>query len=351
MRKDIYIWSILCVFISISGGCLDDIDLKVPPEQQETIIVQGRLIKKQDHAHIEVQVTNLFDFTPESRRTIVLRSAEIFEKNGGKRSLEKTTLNTYTTRVELNDPTFPIEYGNEYWIRVETLEDQVFTSIPDMLFRVPKTDTIRFEYLPKEDNPFQINNNVKFFASGNILDNVDDKKSRIRFFKRKTFRVTDCLKQLCYVDNFTNLDNIVTLDGNTFPDYKYKDLEVFKDFVSFEYAQGNYFSLFAESLSDQAYQYWNESSSLFLRTGNMFEEPVGTHFTNIRNEDQEAMDNVFGFFYATQIDTFRLYVDSSLVGTPLLACPPLRKAPECLPCCNCLGMTGSSLEKPDFWIN
>ena len=342
-----YILSVLLVVV-LAIGCLDEIQLEVPAEEQDTVIIQGKLIKFNDHARVDVQITNLFDFTPSSRQPVLVRSVELFESNGGYKMLERTDLNTYSVSIPLNDPEFLIDYGNEYWVRVVTFRDQVFISEPDMLLKVPQTEELRFEYLPR--NIDQDRDRVQYFLSGNIIDNVDNKKSRLRFFLKEAYRVTDCEMKTCYVENITNLNNVRTLDGNESASDGYSDFEIHDVQVSAFFAEGHYFSVFTESLSDAAFRYWNEASSLVFRTGNMFEEPVGTQFSNFRPEDPESNDNVFGFFYATEIDTIRVFVDSTLVGTPRMACPPLKeKRPGCLPCCDCLGLTNSSLVKPDFW--
>ncbi len=345
-----YISTTLLVLGIFLVGCLDDIQLDVPAEEQDTVVIQGKLIKKNDHAKVDVQITNLFDFTPSSRQPVLVRSIELFEKGGGNRILERTDLNTYSVRIELDETDFPIEYGNEYWIRVVTFRDQIFVSEPDKLLQVPTSEELRFEYLA--ENPNQEGDRVKFFLSGNINDNADQKKSRLRFFVKQAYRVTDCEMNTCYVENLSDLNNIRTFDGNLSSGKSFSNFEIHDVAITSLFAEGHYFSVFTESLSDDAFRYWEEASSLVLRTGNMFEEPVGTQFSNLVPEDPASDDKVFGFFYATEIDTIRLFVDSSFVGSPRVACPPLKpKEAGCLPCCGCLALTNSSLTKPDFWVN
>ncbi|NNF35283.1 MAG: DUF4249 family protein [Saprospiraceae bacterium] len=345
-----FLWFIVVTSVVITIGCLDAIDLDVPQEEQGTIVIQGKLIKKNDEAQVDVRINNLFDFTPQSRLPVLVRTVELFETNGGVKMLERTDLNTYSITIDLDDPDFPIEYGNEYWIRVVTLRDQIFISQPNKLLKVPAAKELRFEY--QAENPNQEEDRVKFFLSGNIDTNVDERKSRLRFSIKQAYRVTDCESKLCYVENLSDLNNIRTLDGNLTSDASFEDFEIHDVAITSLFAEGHYLSVFTESLSDEALRYWEEAATLVLRTGNMFEEPVGTQFSNITPEDTSTMDNVFGFFYATEIDTIRVYADSSLVGSPRPACPPLKpKEPNCLPCCDCLGLTNSSLTKPDFWIN
>ena len=106
-----------------------------------------------------------------------------------------------------------------------------------------------------------------------------------------------------------------------------------------------------ESLSDEALIYWDQVGSIVNRSGNMFEEPVGKQLTNVVADESNPDAPIFGYFYATEMDTISIFVDPVDIGSPTLACPPAKpKEPGCLPCCDCLGLTGSTNEKPIFWI-
>ena len=88
----------------------------------------------------------------------------------------------------------------------------------------------------------------------------------------------------------------------------------------------------------------------------MFEAPAGRIRSNFQPIDENSKDEVFGYFYATQEDTTRIFVDPSLADFPAMFCPgpptPQPFGARCLPrfpCCDCLLEQGSTLQKPDFW--
>ena len=111
-------------------------------------------------------------------------------------------------------------------------------------------------------------------------------------------------------------------------------------------------------MSEGAYNYWNQISQVIDRDGNMFEPPAGRILSNFRNvEDNSQAENAYGYFFATQIDTSRLYVAPEDVGAPTAYCPwpvaQISSPGSCprFPCCDCLLENGSQLSKPTYWVN
>jgi len=123
--------------------------------------------------------------------------------------------------------------------------------------------------------------------------------------------------------------------------------------IGFQYRQGLYLNVFQQSLSEGAFQYWDQIDKLLERNGNMFESPVGEIISNFENVVTPNED-VFGYFYATEIDTFHVAVDSLFTNSPGVYCPPPLPPPPgggCAVeiCCDCLQAPISTTTRPEYW--
>ena len=342
-----YYFLFLLVLCIGNWQCLDTIDLEVPPEELGGIIIQGKVIKGST-SRVELSINNVFDFTPQSRTPILVRSATVYESGGGSLELERTGLNTYSAIIQDdNSPSFPIKYGNSYWVSVTTLTNNTFNSEPEILYEAPKMEGLYYEILPDQ---FTGENRVSFKLTTSIIENNDGNKSKLRFLPERSYQVTDCNKLTCYVSNLSNVNDLLTIDGNKLSVDIIEDIEVYSAHINSLFAEGYYQHIYMESLSEETLIYWNQIATIVNRSGNMFDAPVGKHISNITAADSNPDAPVFGYFYATEIDTIRIYVDPVDMGSPTLTCPPAKpKQPQCLPCCGCLGLTGSTDQKPSFW--
>ena len=81
----------------------------------------------------------------------------------------------------------------------------------------------------------------------------------------------------------------------------------------------------------------------------MFEAAPGRLKTNISNPEEDD-DNITGYFYATEIDTFRIYVSPAFADFPDTLCIPLPDmVQEPHVCLDCLVEPRSTMDKPFYW--
>jgi len=116
---------------------------------------------------------------------------------------------------------------------------------------------------------------------------------------------------------------------------------------TFVFSEGYYATIYQQSISDAAFEYWSRTNQLINRNGSIFEAPSGKISTNLYNVDN-AKDEVFGFFFATESNFRRIYISPEKAGYPRSHCPPI--GGHSLLCDNCLCWPNSTAIKPDWWV-
>ena len=357
MRKGILLLSI----IFFATSCLDEIDLEVDKGFSETLAIDGKIVKG-DPSWVNVRISRLFDFTPDSRRTIVVLGILVRDENANEIPLELTAQEQYAAVIPNDHPSFSVEYFQKYQIEVRTADGRTFASDFAELLPVPEISKVEavpvsklvesqaLDVRTEEFVEFRIDSPIKTFDNPNNVS--------LRWEFERTFAVTDNpppslpnFRKVCYLTQTAGLFNPISLDGEMITAPQIANYEIYEENVDSRFAQGYVLHIYQESLTNEALTYWQQVQSTVLRNGDMFEAPAGTIVSNIRNINLPN-DAVIGFFYATEIDTFRTYVGPEELDFPDTLCIPL-PAPIMEPhiCLDCLVEPGSSLVKPAYWPN
>ncbi len=353
----------LLILFLLSGviffGCLDEIDFDVPAENLDSLVIQGRLVKGNPHV-ISFDVKRLFDFTGGSS-FIRVDYVRVTNDQGQTIDLPNLSLGIYESEVAVNDPDFSIETGGSFTVEVKTLDGRTYNSTPETLYPVSKIENITPEIIQLEVPTTlgtEIVDGIRFRLNTPLTIPGEQDKARINWQLTRTFKITDdpivfgVDPKTCYVTNSVDIENVRPFDGNTLGVDNLTDHPLYEAPVTFHYQQGLYLNVFQQSLSRGAFEYWDQIGKLLERNGNMFESPVGEIISNFENVDTPNED-IFGYFYATEIDTMHVFVDSTFVNSPGIYCPPPlppAAAGECVAiCCDCLDVQNSTLTIPDFW--
>lgn len=341
-------------------GCLDEIDFELPAENQDSLIIQGRLVKGNPHT-ISLEVKRLFDFNGGSS-FIRVNYVRITNDLGQSIDLSNVSLGNYEISIPVDDPNFEIRTGGSYMATVETLDDRKYESTFETLYPVSKIDEITTRIVQREvpvGIGTELRDRVQFLLNTPLTIPGEDDKARINWQVTRTYKMTDSpiesgvLSKTCYITDNVNVEEVKPFDGNTLGIDYLSDYELYESSISFHFRQGLYLNVFQQSLSRGAFEYWDQIDRLLERNGNMFESPVGeivSNFENVVNRDED----IFGYFYATEIDTLNVFVDSTFVNSPGNYCPPPLPAPPgggCAVeiCCDCLAAPISTTTRPDYW--
>ena len=331
-----------------AGACLDQINLDVPRGIEETLVIQGSVIQG-DPSVISVNVSRLFDFTSNSVQPANVRSVILRDETGRELTIPTPELGLYEIRLPAGDPRMPIEAGKSYQLTVNTFDDRVYVSSFETILAVPKADSLSSRVFTKEVpdgmGGFVDRSFIEYGVHTATTTSETGPRPYLRWVMERSYRLTDgsafslSEPKTCYITQRTDADNIRLLDPTSVNADRLHNLTIFEDLINFYYAEGHYLTVYQQAINEGAHRYWDQISNIVDRTGNMFEPPAGKINSNFENPN-DPNDEAFGYFFVTQQDNL---------------CPPAKEqSPDgSCPfkmCCDCLSEPGSSIRKPDFWM-
>ncbi len=355
--------SCLVLFFTLSVGCLDRISLPAPAGVGRAVVIQGTIIKS-DPSVIRVFTNNLFDFTGNTVRPINVQFVEISDESGKTLRLPELALGVYGISLPTGSGLLDIDYGKQYRLHVLTRDDREYMSHFESVYPVPKVDQLRISLIEREFlNAAGVPATTMIFALGVDtplrIDGFED-HALLKWDIERTFKVTDTPinpvvpRKVCYVTENVVGPNVMVFDGTKTGVDRIDDYTIHTANLLPQFSEGLYYTVYQQSISPGAFRYWDEARQVAERTGSMFEPPAGkvhTNFYNVNDPD----DEVYGYFYAIEQDTVRIYVSPEFTGDRPAMCPPpgglLTQGGICaLPvCCNCLSVPNSTTVKPHFW--
>ena len=347
------------------SSCLDEIILEDSVDLEENIAIQGSLVKGEP-SKVDVFVSRLSNLTGVNLPKAIL-DAEVFiiDENGMELMLNNINSGFYELEIPANDP-FIVDINKTYQLKVVLVDGKTYESTFEMLLPVPKISSLGLKIVEREvtntvtgqvtlQDWLQFNVNTPLVVAGNPT------KSQMIWELVGTYQLTDtptisCRPtsnfpdpKVCYITEKINLDKVVTFDGTRFTTDAITEFPVFEGSINFRFTQGYFMTFLQSSLTTDAHEYWTSVNDILQRSGSLFEAPAGKIESNFKNIN-DAEEEVFGYFYASEQDTARIFVDPVFVGNPASSCPiefdPLSPPSHC---CNCLTLDNSTGIKPDWW--
>lgn len=357
---------LLVLFAMLFSTCLDEIKLEVPERGLGSIAIRGKLIHG-NPSQVEVSVAKVSDFVQfDSPSPIENALVQLIDQDGNILSLGLEGPGIYRASVLKDNPALSIERGKSYQVRVTLVNGVVLESSLEPLLSVPAIEAIQKEAITREfvNDLGAIESSLYMqFLVDTPLESPDGTEPRfLKWEFECTYRfieadISDVIRfdrpLSCYFTDPLSLNKIQVFDGPGADGLMLKNHLVLEEPLDHRFYRGYYLTVYQQSLSEGAYNYWSKVGELINRNGNFLESfpaKLKGNFTNINDPNQE----VFGFFYATAQDTMRVFVDPEEASFPFQYCPPsvLRVEFENLEdqCKDCLSRERSSLEKPDYWI-
>lgn len=375
-----FIFTLLCISILLCLSCVTEIQFDLPVGFDNSVVVEGKL-SKAEKTSIEVKVSQLFnndgitDFFPIDKVLLI---------DDQENKIEIPWIRTQL-HYKVLDGVFPIDYERSYMIRVEFINGRVVESDYSKLKELKKNNELKYKIDTRteldEFGEEQITKYVQYYYKTEFSNDIETK---YHHDITRTFRFTDYMKPRIAFGNFDRKPETsqkrktcFITDDRDFLDTKLFDRRVLEQFLDADgmyesmiyeepldwtYAEDYNFTIIQESVEESAYNYYEKIGQVLNFSGGMFEARPARIPSNMRYLD-DTSSSVYGFFYATEQDTSRLFIPRQDVGRPDTIC--LREitmfssgewlAPETTcrwwlyPCCDCLIFENSTLTKPSFW--
>jgi Domain of unknown function (DUF4249) len=340
---------LICV-VFIVTGCLDTIDIDIQKSSQESIIIQGTLTKSGDAAEVKI-FTNLS--SSQFRPTIPIRVKSVLLINDAGQNIElKESGDGQYSQSFVDSHAFKFEAGMAFKCKVITINDDVYESTFKSLKTTPKIDQMSF----KRAEITAASPGVVDIYLNTLLSGLEVKDRIFKWDVIQSYKFTEQLEgfdpgRLCYATNRIELLSVPLLDARNNAGSALTNFSVSKRKVDYHFSEGYYCTVVQQIIDPETYNFFVAYNALIVREGNIFEPPAGKIPTNIYciNRPEKS---AYGYFYAVEQDTARIYIDPKDVGMPARQCPmPPGESTPCptRACCDCLTLPGSSLVKPVFW--
>ena len=351
----------------ILNSCLDEVNLDIPESDLDRIAIRGRLIYG-DPSMLEVSVAQVGDFAKFSSPTPV--SSAIVRLLDEKGNILNTTSNQpglYTAEISKDHPDIEITVGEAYSIEVLMPDGRMIVSAPETLWPVHKIDMVQNRIVEKDIiNELGLIEAKKF---GEILINTSLERpnqlgrSYLKWEFEGVYRfhesdISDIIRftkpLICYFTDPIGLEEVHVFDGSESTQDQLSEFLILEEILDHRFTLGFYLTVYQQSLSQEAFEYWSKIGELIVRDGSFLESFPAKIEGNLMNVEDED-DEIFGFFYATVQDTARLFVSSKEAGFPIRLCPSsvpnieFQNLDEV--CKNCLNRERSTLQKPEYWID
>jgi len=337
-------------------SCVDEIELGVPQGQIDAVSISGRLLVADDITEIVVETSKVFVFDGSST-TLRVKNVDLINDKGKRLALDFIEEGTFYKQISQTDP-FEIKSGLSYKISVELFDGRIYESIFET-FNAVETSDLSVSVQQKENGIVDINLQTD-------INNNQSFPSQFRWTVTGTLRVKDnpeifgivnSLPTTCYISRALPMANQIFFNGFE----TIKGTIIFKGKVFSgnlnDWITGDtmYFNVLQESLSNGAYDFFNQIDLTNALDGSMFQPAPGkvkTNLINVNDPDEE----VFGFFYATERKRFDVMFTPDQIGIEVNAScttpPPMNFTPaDCFAftCCSCGSQPNSSVRKPVFW--
>lgn len=332
---------IIFLYLIIGFGCKDTIDLSPQKNQLEGIAIQGKLIKGSPSITY-VNVERVFTYSGESRQTLPISSVSIFDETGNEFLLTRNkTVSDFIGYIEPNQSNFKVDYYQNYACRVVLMDGAIYESSFEMLLPVPQIENLEFEVVEKD-----IKNNIgdyeaakfaRFRVNTPIKIDTDAQKSNLRWIIFRTYRLglsANLNNSNCVFTDGADFSHIDVAKGSRIEGDFLKRYNFYDEYITQNFGRTYYLTVQQESLTDGAFNYWNELKNLTQRVGTQFEPTPGVINSNFRNINNPS-EEVYGYFYATSRDIKRIRICPNELGFQ----PEIAFAPDFCP----------SGRIPSFW--
>lgn len=345
-------------FIIGIQACVSDIEFEPNFNIENTLAIQGQFTRGNPHV-FSARIGRVRDFSGGSIQ-IVVNEVILSNDLGQEVVIPKTNNEIYELSIPANSDDFVVEDFMTFSMRVTTSDGRIYQSTSEQLLPVPPVEEMKAEVVEREtigagDN-IVLQDMISYSVNtGLVIPEMTDPIG-VRWTFSETYQLTDTPidgsePKTCYIFQSLGASTEVVVDPVQLGLNRLDDYIVFERPIRSSFAEGNYFTVLQYSLSPGALEYFSAISNIIDRDGNIFESPVGrivTNFSNINDPD----DEVFGYFFATNIDTARVLLSQVELGPITPRCPSMSDRPVDCPdqaCCDCLDENNSTLERPDWW--
>jgi len=122
---------VMMIGLLMQQACIDPIEFEVSNEFSNSLVIQGRVVQGVP-SFVEVNISRLFDFSPESRQPVSVQEVVVSDDQGNELELETRTPGIYRQILDSRSP-LQAEVGRGYKVSVRTFDGRSIESTFDVM--------------------------------------------------------------------------------------------------------------------------------------------------------------------------------------------------------------------------
>lgn len=359
MTKQLHILLILTLVSScFFSGCLSELEFDLPEQATRNIAIVANLNKSSSGSAIVVDIKRVAVYGGFNQEDPINNAqVSLLDEAGNSVDVPWLSGGYYYSNIS----GLTVETGMRYQLNVE-VDGKQYESTFERLHPVPEADKIEHSAIGRNElNDFGNiveNRYIQFFINTPLIPEGSSEKVYLKWDFVGVYRYIETMlpgpfapqANVCYITRQLGLDEVAIFNG---PESREETLEnnfLLEEPLDHRFSRGFYLNVSQQSMSQGAYEYWDQLKKITDLSGNFFEDPPGKISSNLRNIT-DPDEEVFGNFRVTQTKIVRVKVETSdYLISPI--CPQvgdpsdetIRKS-----CFDCLSESNSTLEKPIYW--
>lgn len=350
---------VVCGITFLLNSCIDPINLTLE-DKDEFLVVDGRFTTSKGPHNLKLYYAT-------GQRTIARRpvaNAKISLLEDGVEIGDFQELNS--GNYQFNNTQFVGEVDKSYAIEITLENGAKYQSSPEVMPRLIQGENVFFDYNYREETVgFSIipRPYIETFISTKLPQN--DSPYWLKWEMKTMYSFPEVIcgpigppPEFCYVTGETevvqevNLLNGANLQTGDLPKWKVGE-KLLKD-SDFEFRGKHYFLVNQQSITEDAYNYWNNINLIANQTGGIFDAPPAAIPGNIFNVNDPS-EVVLGYFELSSVDSLRGFVTEGdffdFHKFTDNVCPkednPFARFERV--CCRCESIANSTFNRPDWW--
>lgn len=301
---------ILCVLLFTQ--CAEVIDLNNETSGGQ-LIIAGRLTNG-----TMGNIVNITRALPDEQAPEPISGAlvKVIAENGAEEEFLESSPGNY----ELGQGIVLGQVGGAYFLEVK-LDGKTYTSSAQEMMPILAQDELRFELGTQEvvsaSGVSRTEEVIKVYANSTLNSLPDE--FYIRWAMEEVYNRNGIdlpvnnfpfyEKMRCYITNELSTQEIFLVDGTEIRNVNLNNREMAVRGIDNSFITKHYFNIIQFALNKEAHDYWKNLLSITARQGSIFDSPPAPIPGNIFSSD--PLEDVFGFFEASAIDTTRLLVTNN----------------------------------------
>lgn len=359
MKHGIQLFLSLTLFVW-STSCIDEIQLTAPSgDFNSNLVLNGKMTHQDGSVLVTVQARRVIPRATFARTEWeAMARVTLFDEAGNQRNVPVMDgRQEATLAIPPGDP-FVVQPGKSYTLEVELEDGRVYRSSLQPLIEVPPIEEIGFEQRTELITNPQGNIAEQEIIAFQVTTDPARPDGQITTGLRWETEVIFQLSQapesgggvVCYLELYPRLNDFPLFDGTSLTESPGPlQFDIYRTTPNYFFAEGYLIRVYQETLSAEAYAYWEQVRRVLNRSGTIAEDPVGEVQGNWTAVD-DPEETVYGLFYTVDRTMEDLFVTPEEVGNPAFHCPQESDGVNlCTDCREAWGADRSSFTPPIGW--